>query len=503
MIALVARVQEADGYVMTYIQGVTPQERFEKLEWAHELYVLGHMIQAAVALDRCAGRGDLLDIALRFVELVDETLGPDAQRDGYCGHPEIETALVELYRHTGDRRHLRLASHMIDLRGSGLLPVGALGARYFQDHAPVRDARTAVGHAVRQLYLNAGVTDVYLEDGDESLMEAMRHQWTSVHDHKMYLTGAFGSRHRDEAFGDAYELPSERAYAETCATIADLHWCWRMYLAEGGSRHGDVIERELHNALAASIDSTGTRFFYSNPLQQRPDRYSEESAPRERTPWYSCACCPPNIARTVAQLGSYIASMDGEELVIHQYTDATITLDDGATIEVETDYPHSGVITLRGVAPRLALRVPAWTRGVRAGGSDATPDDDGYLRVALDGEMILEFEMEPRWSVAHRRVDALRGAIAIERGPVVHCIEQVDVPDEVAVDDLEVDTSAAPHPSDDGSLLVTVRARSDEQPLYGGTSPHVTSEPFQVRAIPFRTWGNRAPGAMRVWVPKA
>lgn len=430
-------------------------------------------------------------------------MGPAAERDGYCGHPEIETALVELYRHTGDDAHLRLARHMVDLRGSGLLKVGPLGARYFQDHAPVRESRAAVGHAVRQLYLNAGVTDVYLEDAEEALLEAMRDQWTSVHDHKMYLTGAFGSRHRDEAFGDAYELPSERAYAETCATIADLHWCWRMYLAEGGSRHGDVIERELHNALAASTDASGTRFFYSNPLQQRPDRYSEENAPRERTPWYSCACCPPNIARTLAQLAAYVASFDGEELAIHQYTDAVISPGAAGSVEVETDYPDSGVVLLRGAMPRLALRVPAWTRGVRVDGADVQPDEDGYLRVALDGEMVLEFEMEPRWTVAHRRVDALRGAVALERGPVVYCVEQVDVPDGVPVDDLEVDTSAAPHPSDEGGLLVTVRARLDEQPLYGGSSPHRTSEPFQVRAIPFGSWGNRAPGAMRVWLPKA
>ena len=161
--------------------------------------------------------------------------------------------------------------------------------------ATVRESTAAVGHAVRQLYLNAGVTDLVLEEGDPTLLDAMRAQWDSAHDRKMYITGAFGSRHRDEAFGDDYELPSDRAYAETCATIADLHWNWRMYLAEGGARYAETIERELHNALAASLDETGTRFFYSNPLQLRPDRYSEENAPRERTPWYACACCPPNM----------------------------------------------------------------------------------------------------------------------------------------------------------------------------------------------------------------
>ena len=363
VIGLVARVQEPDGYVMTWIQGVHPEKKFAELDWTHEMYVLGHMVQAAVALAR-AGRTDLLDLAVRFVDLVDATFGPGADKVGYCGHPELETALVELYRHTGERRFLDLARHQVDHRGSGLLKVGSLGARYFQDHAPVRESTSAVGHAVRQLYLNAGVTDLVLEEGDESLLAAMRAQWDSAHERKMYITGAFGSRHRDEAFGDDYELPSDRAYAETCATIADLHWNWRMYLAEGGARYAETIERELHNALAASLDETGTRFFYSNPLQLRPDRYSEESAPRERTPWYACACCPPNIARVFAQLSGYVASVDGEALALHLYTACEIDVPEalgGGTVAVRTSYPDDGRVEIDGPAGlTVALRIPSW-----------------------------------------------------------------------------------------------------------------------------------------------
>lgn len=500
VIALVARAQDADGYVMTYVQGSDTVAKFEHLDYAHELYVLGHLIQAAVALDRCAGRNDLLGIALRFADLVHDTFGPQAKRQGYCGHPEIETALVELARHTGDERYLGLASHMVELRGSGLLRVGGLGARYFQDHAPVRESLSAVGHAVRQLYLNAGVTDIHLEHSDESLMDAMRAQWDSAHQRKMYISGAFGSRHRDEAFGDDYELPSERAYAETCATIADLHWSWRMYLAEGGSRYGDVVEREIHNALAASIDTTGTRFFYSNPLQQRPDRYSEENAPRQRTPWYACACCPPNIARTVAQLATYVASLDGDELVIHQYADADITLDDGSLVQLRTDYPVSGEITLRGQAASVALRVPAWCARARLNGRDATPDADGYVRAPLRGELTLDLDLTPRWTEGHHRADAIRGCLALERGPVVYCIEQVDVAD-AEIDDLFVDADIAPQPAGGGRLSLSVRARLDDPPLYGAPTSRHLSDPFQVVAVPFSTWGNRAPGAMRVWLP--
>jgi DUF1680 family protein len=506
VIGLVARVQEADGYVMTWIQGVHPEKKFAELDWTHEMYVLGHMVQAAVALAR-AGRTDLLDLAVRFVDLVDATFGPAADKVGYCGHPELETALVELYRLTGERRFLDLARHQVDHRGSGLLKVGSLGARYFQDHATVRESTAAVGHAVRQLYLNAGVTDLVLEEGDPTLLEAMRAQWDSAHDRKMYITGAFGSRHRDEAFGDDYELPSDRAYAETCATIADLHWNWRMYLAEGGARYAETIERELHNALAASLDETGTRFFYSNPLQLRPDRYSEENAPRERTPWYACACCPPNIARVFAQLSGYVASVDGDALAIHLYTGAEIDLPEalgGGTVTLSTSYPDDGRVEIAGPAGlAVALRIPTWAAGATVDGAPSTPDADGYARLTLaDRPLVLDLPMTPRWTQANHRVDSVRGCVALERGPQVYCVEQVDLPEGIRLDDVVVDPTEPPLESD-GGLEIVVTPRLEVGPLYGAPSTAPTGEPATVRAIPFHTWGNRASGAMRVWLPSA
>lgn len=521
VIGLVARVQEPSGYVMSWIQGVHPEKKFAELEWTHEMYVLGHMVQAAVALDRATGRHDLLDIARAFVDLVDRRFGP-GRDDGICGHPEIETALVELYRHTGEHRYLTLAERMIDLRGTGLLTVGGLGARYFQDHAPVREATDAVGHAVRQLYLNAGVTDAFLENGDATLLTAMDAQWSSVHERKMYLSGAFGSRHRDEAFGDDYELPSERAYAETCATIADLHWTWRMLLAGGSAgtaTYAETIEREVHNALAASIDASGTRFFYSNPLQQRPDRFSEENAPRARTPWYACACCPPNIARTVAQMSSYVASTTasaGEsagELWLHQIAAAEIDLPghlgDGV-LRVETTYPAGATveITVHGrVEPgtRLAVRVPSWS----AASTLTTPDgpvaagDDGYAHVDLaeGATYTLELDLTPRWTRGHHKVDAVRGCLAIERGPVVFCVEQASLPEGAVVDDLVL-TTDAPVEVGPRELHVTVTTASATDGLYTAPGDAPSGAPtFTVPAIPFSTWGNAAPGAMRVWLP--
>ena len=511
VIDLLARAQEPDGYLMTAIQAGL-RERWADLENAHELYVLGHMVQAAVALQRCAGRDDLLRVALRFVDLVDATFGPDGERVGICGHPEIETALVELYRETGEQRHLALAQHMIDLRGTGTLVAGGLGPQYFQDHEPVRQARTVAGHAVRQLYLAAGATDVYLETGEAELLDAMHDQWVDAHERKMYISGAFGSRHRDEAFGSAYELPSDRAYAETCATIADLHWSWRMFLADGGSRYGDVVEREIHNALAASLDAGGTRFFYANPLQSRPDKHSEESAPRERLPWYPCACCPPNIARAVAQMGAYVASVTDSEIAVHQFADADIDLPEAlgsGTVRVRTRYPEDGVVEvmLDGTAPagaRLALRVPAWSTSTTVDGRAADPDPDGYLRVPLADGARLELDVAPRWTVAHPRVDAVRGCVALERGPLVYAIEQADMPDGVEVDDVRVHTDSPPRVTE-GGVTVSAVAVPPPSALYatlGSTAP-APALPVTVTAIPFATWGNRTPGAMRVWLPTA
>ena len=516
VIALVGRAQEPSGYVHTWIQGVEPAKQFAALEWTHEMYVAGHLVQAAVALARADGRTDLLDIAVRFADLLDVRFGADGE-DAICGHPEIETALVELYRLTGTRRYLDLASKMIDLRGHGLLPVGGLGAHYFQDHRPVRESTSAVGHAVRQLYLNAGATDVAVETGDATLLQAMDAQWTSAHDRKMYLSGAFGSRHRDEAFGDDYELPSERAYAETCATIADLFWTWRMLSADGGAgaaRYAESIEREVHNALAAAVDATGTRFFYANPLQLRHDHDSEENAPRERASWYPCACCPPNIARAVAQLGAFVASATDGALWIHQLADAEIDLPDdvgSGVVRVSTAYPVDGRVEIRvegDVVPGalLHVRVPSWS----AGSVVVAPDGphprgrDGYasIRVVAGATYVLDLDLTPRLTAAHHRVDALRGSLAIERGPVVYCVEQVDVGEGVDVDDLALlpDREIA---GEHAALQVTCVVVAEPEGLYGPDRPVELAGERVVTAVPFASWGNRAPGPMRVWLPRA
>jgi DUF1680 family protein len=514
VIPLIARAQDASGYLHTWTQITQPDRKWAEMEWTHELYVLGHLIQAGVALDRAAQRTDLLDIARRFADLVWAEFGPDG-REGICGHPEIETALVELHRHTGDPRYLALAERMIDLRGRGLLPVGPLGAKYFQDHTPVRESTIAAGHAVRQLYLNAGVTDLYLEKGDPSLLTAMDAQWTSVHDRKMYLSGAFGAHHKDEGFGEDYELPSDRAYAETCATIADLQWAWRMLLAGGSAGAGEyaaVMEREVHNALAASIDATGTRFFYANPQQQRPVKVSEDAAPRERLHWYPCACCPPNIARAVSQLSAYVASSTADALWVHQFAGCEIDLPSHlgtGVLRVATEYPRAGGVELfvdGNPVPGalLAVRLPSWSRGSVLVGLDGEHrvDADGYVRAPLIAGIRyrLELDRSPRFIRAHHRVDALRGTLAVLSGPVVYCVEQADLPEGPDVDDLIVLPEAGVG-AGAGSTITLTCAVAIAEPLLGANGEAVEPSAFSVTAVPFATWGNRAPGAMRVWLP--
>src|SRR5690606_27280355 len=252
-------------------QVVEPEKQYAELHYSHEMYCAGHLMQAAVALARIGEGEKVRKVAERFADHL-VTVFLEGGRTGIDGHPEVETALVELYRVTGNERYLELARKLVDERGKGL--VGGRSVRYVQDHMPVRDADTLVGHAVRALYLEAGIVDLYLETGDESLLECSIRRWEDMVATKTYLTGAVGSRHSLESFGDRYELPPDRAYAETCASIASIHWNWRLLLATGHGRYADLIERTLYNAFAASTSQDGTRFFYVNPLQRRQDRKS-------------------------------------------------------------------------------------------------------------------------------------------------------------------------------------------------------------------------------------
>ena len=532
IVALAAAAQQDDGYLNTWFQLLKGGERYQELRWSHELYCAGHLIQAAVAHHRTTGRTELLDVARRFADHVDSVFGPpDSGKpiDGVDGHPEIETALVELYRETGERRYLELAGYFVDRFGHGLLG----GEAYCQDRVPLREATDVEGHAVRQLYLLAAATDLATETGDEELRAAAERLWTAMTAAKTHLTGGLGAHHDEEDFGDPYELPNERAYCETCAAIASVQWSWRLALLTGSARYSDLIERTLFNGFLAGVSLDGESWLYVNPLQVRDghtDPGGDQSA--RRTRWFRCACCPPNVMRLMASLEHYLASTDTDGLQIHQYVTGRYAGDLGGTpvaVTAETDYPWQGTIALtveESPADRpwtLSLRVPQWCRDVRVrvGGTayDRTdaPVTDGWLRLertwAPGDQVVLDLGMEPRLTAADPRVDVVRGCVAIERGPLVYCLEQVDHPGG-GLDAMVIDTAgplAVKHRPDLLGGVITVVAAGHRRHLpETGWWPYRSAEdadapapgePLELTAVPYYAWANRRDGSMRVWLP--
>jgi DUF1680 family protein len=522
-VALLQAAQQADGYLDSFFQVAKPDEQFADLRWGHEMYCLGHLLQAGVAWARARERTDLLDVGLRFAALVEQRFGA-AGVDAVCGHPEIETALVEVYRVTGNRRWLELAQRFIDLRGHRSVGEDRFGYGYFQDHEPVRGVAGATGHSVRQLYLAAGVADVYAEGGDPELLAALERIWSDVHTSKMYVTGGLGSRHRDEAFGDPFELPPDRAYSETCAAIASVHFNWRMLLITGEGRFADEMERALYNAVAGSTTSDGTAFFYSNPLQVRTHRDgAHEQAPARRVGWYDCACCPPNVARLVSSLQHYTATTAEGSLQLHLYESGTIELGGvgraATRARISTSYPVDTTVSIRFDAPftggEVALRLPGWAESwslVVDGVAFDVPVIDGYLRVAGTGirsiDLVLEMPVQLRR--AHPQVDAVRGCVAVTRGPLVYAIEQADLPESLQLEDFVIDASVPVVLDEMDTELGVPRVRitgSRRAEVAGGLYPPAGPVVMErgaavtVTAVPYYRWGNRSPGGMRVWIP--
>jgi DUF1680 family protein len=531
-IELVAAAQREDGYLNSYFQLATPGRAFHDLEWGHELYTIGHLVQAAIAWRRGLDDERLLRIAERAVERIRAEMGPDG-RELIDGHPEIEMALVELYRVTGDERHLELAGTLLERRGRGLLRPDRFDAAYWQDHASVREAAEPAGHAVRQLYLDCGAVDYAVETGDRELLDAAIRRWEAMVATRTYLTGGLGARQRDEAFGDAFELPPDVAYAETCAAIASVMLSWRLLLATGEQRYADLIERTSLNAVLPALGLDGRHFFYANPLQVRSGEAGESRGPTStrRRPWFPCACCPPNLMRFLATYPDLVATLGDGGLAIHQFASGAIETDapfGRVRLDVDTAYPWSGTIDLTvadapGEAWTLALRVPAWCRAgsVSVGDEEPRPIEAGAGELALTrrwargDHLRLELDMPPRITAPDPRIDAVRGTVAVERGPLVYAIEQADLPDGATLDSVAVSPSAIPELAGaDARLpeitLVEVPARiraADDAPAdwpYRDVAAGPNGgdgRPTRLRAVPYFAWGNRGPGGMRVWIP--
>lgn len=530
---LLSAAQQPDGYLNTFYGYAGGPDRYTDFEWGHELYCAGHLLQAAVAVIRAGGPETFLGVAQRLADHICDEFA-NGRRETLCGHPEIETALVELYRATREDRYLEQARLFVERRGHKILDDTMYKGRdYYQDNVPVREADVLVGHSVRALYLAAGAIDVAVETGDADLLAAVRRQYDRTLERRTYLTGGMGSNHHGETYGDDFELPSERAYNETCAAVASIHVAWRLLLATGEEQYADIIERTLYNSVISSPSLDGRSFFYVNALQRRsPGIDPEPGVPSlrrtdgRRADWFTTSCCPTNLARTFATLGAYAVTTDADGVQLHQYAGGRYEIGFGddrtATLEVETRYPLDGRIAVRVAATdgdpwSLTLRVPGWAEG-------ATVDDDSGPRAVGPGvlnfdrswrvgdEVVLNLNVAPRWVFADPRIDDVRGQVALERGPLVYAVESLDQA-ELDLDAVVVDITVAPADDPDAetgieeivpvSVAGGVRNALHDAWPYGGAPVEASVTPRSLTLIPYYRWANRGASTMRVWIPRA
>ena len=515
--------QEPDGYLNTYFTFERAGERWTDFD-LHEMYCAGHLFQAAVAHSHATGSTRLLDVATRFADHICDTFGPKAEgkRPAVDGHEEIEMALVELFRATGNRRYLEQAEFFVDARGQGLLgrPYGQHDPSYSQDHKPFREQDEVVGHAVRALYLYSGAADVHAETGEPELLEALDKLWNNMTTRRTYVSGGLGSRYEGEAFGEDYELPNGRAYTETCAAIGGVMWSWRMLLLRGEARYADLIEHTLYNAVLPGISLDGGHYFYENPL--------EDNGTHRRQPWFGCACCPPNVARLLSSLPGYFYGASNDAVWVHLYAegDAEVHLD-GRTVRLvqRTGYPWDGdvEILVEGEGEfALMLRVPSWCEGGASievnGEAFAGPASPGRYaevrRVWQPGDAVrLHLPMLVRRVEAHPYVVENAGRVGLVRGPILYCVEGADNPG-LDPRDLVLPAEAplsqelrpellggvvaltgeaelsAPDRGWDGRLYRTAPPGSDRNP----------ADTTGLTAVPYFAWANREDGPMRVWL---
>lgn len=474
LIQEIADAQDEDGYINTSFSRENKPKRFSNLQNDHEIYCAGHLIQAAVAHHHFSKKSNFLEVALKLAAHLDDKFGEQGALRT-CGHPVIEMALTELYRETRYKRWLALANRMLHARGCGVLG----GREYLQDHLPFLEQTKAVGHAVRALYLYAGAADIYLETGDERLIPTLNALWEDVYLTKMYITGGIGARHEGEAFGEPYELPNLRAYAETCAAIASMQWNWRMFAMSGEPKYVDEIERALYNGFLSGMSIDLKSYFYVNPLAS--------SGAHMRHPWYSCACCPPNIYRTLASMRGMVLSEDDSSVYVNLYASCEAQTRFGK-IEINTEYPFDGNVEILTEKPcSLKLRIPKWCSAAKANGIAA---GKGYCKVRSGGKVDLQLEMPCEKEYSDFRVENNRGSAAIRRGPLIYCVEEQDVG--------EVELLGIAK----GSGLRLARHELGIPAIEFDSVAFGSEVRKTAPAIPYFAWANRGAGAMKVWLPE-
>jgi len=548
VIGLIMNAQQDDGYLNMYFTNVEPENRWKNLRDWHELYCAGHLMEAAVAHYEATGTRDFLDVMCRYADHIDKTFGTGkGKKRGYPGHQEIELALMKLYRVTGEERYKKLASFFIDERGKQphyydreakkrgeiLKDWVHKTYKYSQAHLPVREQKQAVGHAVRALYMYCGMVDVANATGDASLVKACKTLWSNLCEKRMFITGGVGGSASNEGFTFDYDLPEETAYSETCAAVANVFFNHRMLHLTGDSQYADVMERALYNGVLSGGSLDGKLFFYSNPLAAHDPTASTERTvsgatwdgiTKHRKEWFGCACCPPNLARLIASLGEYIYSQSPRAAWVHLFVAGAVELNiDGNRIGItqKTTYPWNGKVTLTVYPEKpqtftLNLRIPGWCNDATLAVQGETVDlkksvkiQKGYAAIKRkwqSGDTVeLDMDMPVERIYGHPEIRQTAGRVALQRGPVVYCLETIDnvtnVLDRIALArDAELKTVFK---KDLLGGVAVIKGKGcitvvDEGELYRSDPPKTKTVSFT--AVPYCVWDNRTPGSMRVWL---
>ena len=525
-IELVCAAQQPDGYLNTFFTIKEPDQRWRNLREGHELYCAGHMMEAAVAYFEATGKRRLLDAMMRLADLICNTFGPEEGKiHAYPGHEEVELALFRMYRATGVRRYLELSAYFINCRGTGenyfrnendrpgYLPIwGSMDTNsdmsYYQAHQPVREQKQAAGHAVRAMYLYSAMADLAGELKDEGLLNACKTLWNDVTERQMYVTGGVGASGILERFTTDYDLSNEMAYAESCASIGLMLFGLRMNRVTRQAQYFDPVERALYNTVLASVALDGKSFFYVNPLEVWPKACmpytSKEHVKPVRQPWFSCACCPPNVARTFASLGQYLWAQDSQRVYLNLFISSTVKAKNGAILKLETEFPMGNVLKITSdQVLELAVRIPGYGKNFRANVSYRKENGYGVFELEAGKELEIQFDAPACFIRANPEVRACSGKVCIQRGPVVYCLEEIDNGSNLSA--LSVDTAVSPGERESdipGGLMITAsgkrrRAWTDDK-LYGEIPSQY--EETVLQAVPYAFWGNREKGEMTVWI---
>lgn len=535
IIELIGRAQECDGYLNTYFTVKEPEHKWQNLLECHELYCSGHMIEAAVAYYEATGKDRLLNIMRKNADLICSKFGYDRER-GYPGHQEIELALLRLYRVTGDKKYLETAKYFLEERGTepeffteeakkrdwkhfGMDPENK---EYAQFHAPVKQQDKAVGHCVRAVYMYTAMADLAAEIGDKELLAACERLWDNIIQKKMYITGGIGSTVDGEAFSIDYDLPNDTIYAETCASIAMVLFARRMLEIQPKGEYADIMEKELYNGILSGMQLDGKRFFYVNPLEVVPgisgELYGFKHVLPERPSWYTCACCPPNVARLMTSLGQYAWGENEDTIFSHIYLGgkAEFSCTGGIEVDCKSSYPWEGHIEYT-ISPKaqtkfnFAVHIPSWCKEwtIKVNRVNAEAHlKDGYAYISREWEngdiVTLDMDIEPRRVYTNTHVRENAGCVALMYGPVVYCFEEKDngktlsalrIPQDAALDKNWV------LDDDIGKLLkiqLEGRRMVSSDKLYDEAPPE--KKDCLLSAIPYYMWGNRGIGEMRVWM---